>query len=96
MSAHPLSPHYHVGIVVPDLAAAGAQLVPELLGVTRGPIMHLEATDYRDGSGRDLVLPTTICYSVDEPRLELIQELPGRGSATSTRTCTTSGSGVTT
>ena len=23
------------------------------------------------------MLPTTICYSVDEPRLELIQELPG-------------------
>ncbi len=76
MSARPLSPHYHVGIVVRDLAAAQAQLT-ELLGVTWGPVMHLDATDYRDGSDRDLVLPTTICYSVDEPRLELIQELPG-------------------
>ncbi len=76
MSTRPLSPHYHVGIVVRDLEAAQAQLTG-LLGVTWGPVMHLDATDYRDDSGQDLVLPTTICYSVDEPRLELIQELPG-------------------
>ena len=71
-----LGSHYHVGIVVPDLAAARAQL-SEQLGVTWGPILHLDATDYRDDAGRDLVLPTTICYSVDEPRLELIEEVPG-------------------
>jgi hypothetical protein len=76
MSTRALSPHYHVGIVVRDLAAAQAQLT-ELLGITWGPVMHLDGTDYRDSSGRDLVLPTTICYSVDEPRLELIHELPG-------------------
>ncbi|HKI41638.1 MAG TPA: VOC family protein [Mycobacterium sp.] len=76
MSARTLSPHYHVGIVVPDLAAAHAQLT-ELIGVTWGPVVRLDAVDYRDGSGRDLVLPTTMCYSVDEPYLELIEELPG-------------------
>jgi len=76
MSARSLSPHYHVGIVVPDLAAAQAQLT-ELIGVTWGPVVHLDAVDYRDGSGRDLVLPITMCYSDDEPHLELIEELPG-------------------
>ena len=76
MSARPLPSHYHVGIVVPDLAAAQAQLT-ELIGVTWGPVLRLDAVDYRDSSGRDVVLPTTMCYSVDEPHLELIEELPG-------------------
>ncbi len=76
MSAAPLSPLYHVGIVVKDLAAARLELNAQL-GVRWGPVLHLDAVDYRDGSGRDLVLPTTICYSVDEPHLELIEEVPG-------------------
>jgi hypothetical protein len=71
-----LTPHYHVGIVVPDIAAARTQF-NEQLGVTWGPVMHLDTADYRDGVGHDLVLPTTICYSVEEPRLELIEEVPG-------------------
>jgi Glyoxalase/Bleomycin resistance protein/Dioxygenase superfamily len=76
MTGRPLPPHYHVGIVVPDIAAAQAELT-ELIGVTWGPVLRLEATDYRDGSGRDLVLPTAMCYSVEQPCLELIEELPG-------------------
>jgi hypothetical protein len=72
----PLAPHYHVGIVVPDVAAAREQFT-ELLGVTWGPTLHLNATEYRDRTGADLVLPTTFCYSVDEPRIELLQEVPG-------------------
>jgi hypothetical protein len=76
MSTRPLSPYYHVGIVVADLVTARAELSGQL-GVTWGPILHLDAADYRDGSGRDIVLPTTLCYSVDEPHLELIQEVPG-------------------
>jgi len=76
MSARTLPPHYHVGIVVPDLAAAQTQL-SELIGVTWGPVLRLDGVDYRDGSGQDLVLPTAMCYSVDEPHLELIEELPG-------------------
>ena len=76
MTDRPLPPHYHVGIVVPDIAAAQAQLT-EFIGVTWGPVLRLDATDYRDGSGRDLVLPTAMCYSVEQPCLELIEELPG-------------------
>ena len=76
MSIRELSPHYHVGIVVKDLPLSQVRLT-ELLGVTWGPIMRLDATEYRDATGRDLVLPTRISYSVDEPRLELIEELPG-------------------
>ena len=76
MSARPLSPYYHVGIVVPDVAAARAQL-SEQLGVVWGPTLRLDAADYRDDTGRDVVLPTTMCYSVDAPHLELIQEVPG-------------------
>ncbi|MGD0311939.1 MAG: VOC family protein [Acidimicrobiales bacterium] len=71
-----LPPHYHVGIIVPDIAAARLRF-SEQVGVTWGPVMHLDRSEYRDGSGGDIVLPTTICYSVEEPRLELIQEVPG-------------------
>jgi len=71
-----LPPPYHVGIVVPDLAAAREQMSRQL-GTAWGPILHLDAADYRDGSGHDLVLPTTMCYSVEPPHLELIQEVPG-------------------
>jgi len=76
MSVPSLSPLYHVGIVVPDLAAAQVELSRQL-GITWGPVFHLDEVEYRDGSGRDLVLPTTICYSVEEPHLEVIQEMPG-------------------
>jgi len=71
-----ISSHYHVGIVVNGIEAARARLA-SMLGVTWGPVMHLDAVDYRDGAGKDLVLPTTMCYSVGEPCLELIEELPG-------------------
>ena len=72
----PLGPHYHVGIVVPDLDTARAQLSRQL-GVEWGPVLHLDSADYRDRDGADLGFPTTICYSLDEPHLELIQEVPG-------------------
>lgn len=76
MNTDPLSPYYHVGIVVPDIARARVAL-SEQLGVTWGPVFHFTATEYREASGDDLVLPTTMCYSVEEPHLELIQEVPG-------------------
>ena len=76
MSASSLSPLYHVGIVVPDITAAQAEL-SEQLGVAWGPTLHLDAVDYRDDNGNDIALPTTMCYSVDEPHLELILEVPG-------------------
>jgi hypothetical protein len=71
-----LGSHYHVGIIVADLPAARVRL-SEQLGVTWGPVMHLDAADYRDAHGSDLVLPTTICYSVGHPCLELIEEVSG-------------------
>ena len=70
------TPHYHVGIVVSDVTAARQRLT-ELMGVTWGPIMHLDEVPYRDGDGNNIVLPSTICYSVDEPRIELLEETPG-------------------
>jgi Glyoxalase/Bleomycin resistance protein/Dioxygenase superfamily len=68
--------HYHVGIVTADLPA-GRDHLAELLGLTWGPVMHLDGVEYRDGDGNDLVLPTTMCYSTGDPCLELIQEVPG-------------------
>lgn len=71
-----VGPHYHVGIVVPDLEVAKARLTDQL-GVTWGPVLELATAAYRDGDGHDLELPTTICYSVGDPCLEVIQEVPG-------------------
>jgi hypothetical protein len=71
-----LDPHFHVGIIVADLAAARVRLA-ELLGVRWGPVMHLDENAYRDGAGVDLTLPTTICYSSGQPAIELIEERPG-------------------
>ena len=39
--------------------------------------MSLDAVEYRDGAGRDVVLPTTMRYSTGTPCLELILEVPG-------------------
>ena len=74
--AVPLVPHYHVGIVVKDLEAAQAELT-EQLGVTWGPTLRLDAVEYRTADGEDIALPTAMCYSVEAPHLELIQEQPG-------------------
>jgi Glyoxalase/Bleomycin resistance protein/Dioxygenase superfamily len=71
-----LSPYYHVGIIVTDVAAARVTLT-EQLGVEWGPIMHLDAIELRNGAGDDVSLPNTLCYSVDAPHLELIEEVPG-------------------
>ena len=76
MSARQQGPHYHVGIVVPDIIEAWATFSGQL-GVRWGPVLHLDAVEYRDGDGRDVVLPTTMCYSVDAPHLELVQEVAG-------------------
>ncbi len=76
MSSHRPGPLYHVGIVVPDVSAAQTAFT-EQLGVTWGPVLRLDAVEYRDGAGQDVLLPTTMCYSVDGPHLELIQEVAG-------------------
>jgi hypothetical protein len=76
MKAEPLVPYFHVGIVVPNIQTAQTELT-EQLGVTWGPILHLDSVNYRDAAGNDLELPTTMCYSVGDPHLELIEEVPG-------------------
>lgn len=76
MSADTVEPYYHVGIVVEDLDSARRALT-EQVGVRWGPVLRLDAVQYRDADGNDLELPTTMCYSVDAPHLELIQEVPG-------------------
>ena len=72
---------YHVGIVVPDIEVAKEHL-SELLGITWGPVLHVDAFDVRafdreGGEGNDLVVPNTLCYSTEPPHLELVQEVPG-------------------
>jgi Glyoxalase/Bleomycin resistance protein/Dioxygenase superfamily len=68
--------HYHVGIVVTDIEVARSRLT-EMLGVEWGPVLRLDAVEYRDSNGNDVVLPTTMCYSTGEPCLELVEEVPG-------------------
>ena len=72
---------YHVGIVVPDIEAAKEHL-SDLLGITWGPVLHVDAFDVRafdrdGGDGNDLVVPNTLCYSTEPPHLELVLEVPG-------------------
>jgi hypothetical protein len=67
---------YHVGIVVPDIEVA-QERIGELLGITWGPVLHVDAFDVRDGDGSDLVVPNTLCYSTEAPHVELVQEVPG-------------------
>jgi catechol 2,3-dioxygenase-like lactoylglutathione lyase family enzyme len=71
-----LGSHYHVGIVVADIESARERLA-DRLGVTWGPVLHLDSVSFRDGNGTDLELPNTICYSTGNPALELVQETPG-------------------
>ena len=70
-----LREYFHVGIIVPDLAAAQARLT-ELLGTEWGPVVETDVP-VRDGAGRELVLPNRICYSTRPPYIELIEETPG-------------------
>ena len=72
----PLVPHFHVGIVVPDLHA-GMELLTDEIGVRWGPVLDMQGAEVRDGAGGDQTLPLRICYSVDAPHLELIEEVPG-------------------
>lgn len=68
--------YFHVGIVVEDLESA-RQRMTDLFGIVWGPIMRSPAVDVRDGDGTDRQLPSNICYSADQPSIELIEEVPG-------------------
>lgn len=76
MHTPPLVPHHHVGVIVADLESARRELT-ELLGLRWGPVMHLDAQEVHDAERGPVELPTTICYSVESPHIELIQEVPG-------------------
>jgi hypothetical protein len=67
---------YHVGIVVPDLEVAKAHLT-ELLGLSWGNNVDIAGNAVRDGDGRDFEVPFRLCFSRQQPHIELIQELPG-------------------
>ena len=66
---------YHVGIVVPDLESARDHF-GLLLGLVWGPIVE-GPVELRDADGNDIVVPNRICYSVEAPHIELIEETPG-------------------
>lgn len=65
---------FHVGMVVPDLGRAQAGL-SDLLGYEWTVGMTSEvAVRYPDGPGS---VTLSLVYSVTEPRVELVQEIPG-------------------
>ena len=55
----------------------------ELLGITWGPVLHVDAYDVRafdlDGAvtAPTSSFPNTLCSSTEPPHLELVQEVPG-------------------
>src|SRR5579872_2583076 len=53
MNDHRPRPLYHIGIVVPDIQTAQATFTTQL-GVTWGPVLHLDAVEYRDGTDQDV------------------------------------------
>ena len=72
---------YHVGIVVPDIEVAKEHL-SELLGITWGPVLHVDAFDVRafDHEGATATTsssPTRSATPPSRPHLELVQEVPG-------------------
>ena len=69
-------PVYHIGIVVSDLEAAKTHLT-ELLGITWGNNTDIKVNGVRDGDGHDSEVPFFLCYSREEPHIELVQEVPG-------------------
>ncbi len=68
--------HFHVGIIVRDFAEAQDRLTG-LLGVEWGRVMELDEYQIQLADGSNLTVPNRMCYSVGEPHLELIQEVPG-------------------
>jgi hypothetical protein len=67
---------FHVGIVVPQLEPAQAHLT-EVLGLTWGRVVEIPQYPVRDGDGNDSVDPMRLCYSREQPHIELMEEMPG-------------------
>ena len=70
----PARDQFHVGIVVDDLDAA-RDLLTEVAGYEWGPDMQLEYT-MRLPSG-PITFQQRLCYSITEPRLELVRSAAG-------------------
>ena len=67
---------FHVGIVVPDIAAAVAHFT-DLLGITWGPIVEMD-NPYTTAAGEQVTLTGfKLCYSTSGPHLALIEEYAG-------------------
>ena len=68
--------YYHVGIVVPEVEPAREHLT-ELLGIRWGPVMERGSVETFYGKNGEILNPLRLCYSLDEPHIELIQHTPG-------------------
>lgn len=66
---------YHVGIVTPDLEA-GMVRFSQLLGIRWGPVFEVD-TDVRTADGEVRTVTMRLSYSIDQPHLELVQEIEG-------------------
>ena len=65
---------YHVGLVVEDIATAAARLTAAMGYQWTNPVEATLSVTTADG---DTEVPFRFVYSVSEPHLELIQEVPG-------------------
>ncbi len=65
---------YHVGLVVDDIATAAARLTAAMGYQWTNPVEATLSVTTADG---DTEVPFRFVYSVSEPHLELIQEVPG-------------------
>lgn len=67
---------FHVGIVVPDIAAA-VEHFSDLLDISWGPIIEMD-NPFQTAAGELVTLVNfKLCYSTTGPHLELIEEQPG-------------------
>jgi len=68
---------YHIGVIVPQLEAAMAELT-ELLGLAWGPVVETGPSPMvQPASGVTSAYAFRIAFSLDAPHFELIEELPG-------------------
>jgi hypothetical protein len=68
------SDQYHVGIVVDDIEAAKADL-SAALGIEWGDLVTSPSIVIMGGETKEVT--STFCYSLSEPRLELLPTTPG-------------------
>lgn len=68
---------YHIGVIVPQLETAMAELT-DILGLAWGPVVETGPSQMiQPGSGTKTAHSFRIAFSQDQPHFELIEELPG-------------------